>query len=208
MRVEVVRYLGFVIDSRLSWQYHILYVRDKVNKGLGMLRRSCHVFPRDCLRLIYFAFVYPYLSTGIQFWGVSTKYNLDMLRTVQKACIRRIVNESYTAHCTPIAKSLEILLLDDLYTFSVACFMHNIFYNCICNVVSSLFKRTNETHTINTRQSEFDFYVPQSNVTSCRWFIVTQGPFVWNNLPEHVKSCVKFPVFKTIVKSMLFDDYD
>jgi hypothetical protein len=82
------------------------------------------------------------------------------------------------------------------------------FYKSICNVVSSLFKRISETHTIVTRQSEFDFYVPRSNVTSCRWFIVTHGPFVWNNLPERVKSCVKLPMFKNIVKSMLFDDYN
>ena len=38
-RTDVVRYLGFIIDSKLTWHYHILYVRDKVNKGLGMLRR-------------------------------------------------------------------------------------------------------------------------------------------------------------------------
>jgi hypothetical protein len=101
-------------------------VHDKVYKGLGMFRRSCHVFPRDCLYLIYFAFVYPYPSTGIQFWGVSTKYNLDMLRTVQIASIRKIVNQSYTAHCTPVAKSLEILLLVTLSLHYLIALMRRI----------------------------------------------------------------------------------
>ena len=45
----LARYLGFINDSKLTWHYHILHVRDKVNKGLGILRRCSYLLPIDYL---------------------------------------------------------------------------------------------------------------------------------------------------------------
>jgi hypothetical protein len=35
-RVNFVRYLGILIDSKLTWHKHLLYVNDKINKGLSI----------------------------------------------------------------------------------------------------------------------------------------------------------------------------
>ena len=69
------------------------------------------------------------MSYGIQFWGVSTENNLDLLRVAQKVYIGKIVNENVSVHCAPIAKWPGILLVDDLYSFVVAYFMYNVFHN-------------------------------------------------------------------------------
>ena len=206
-RTDVVCYLRFIIDSKLSWHYHILHVRDKVNKGLGILRRCSHLLPTDCLLSIYYAFVYPYLSYGIKFWGVSTEKNLDFLCVAQKACIRKIVNENVSVHCAPIAKWLGILLIDVLYTFVVACFVYNVFHNPVCYSVAHIFKQSNNVHSISTRQSNINFFVPQSSVTYRRWFITTQGSFIWNKLFPNFKSCTSLSKFKSLFKDNVFQNY-
>jgi hypothetical protein len=185
-RASVVHYLGFVIGSHLSWQYHVLHVRDKISKGLGMLRRCKQILPSDCLRSIYFAFVHSYLQYGVQFWGIACENNLYQLRILQKGCIRAIVNEHYLAHCVPTAKSLGILMVDELHTFSVACFMYNVFHNSLGSAVVALFNRTNFMHLHNTRHSNKNYLVPHVGVTVRRWFIVCQGPLIWNSLSDNV----------------------
>ena len=207
LRTNVVRYLGFLIDSKLSWHFHILHVRDKVNKGLGMLRRCCKLLPSDCLLSIYYAFVYSYLSYGIQFWGSSTENNLDLLRVSQKACIRKIVNANHLAHTAPIAKYCKILLLDDLYNFAVACNMFNVFYKRICNPIIEMFIKSNSVHDINTRHSDFNFHVPHISVMCRRWFLTVQGPIIWNNLPVNTRLCSSFNKFKTCLKDAIFSNY-
>jgi hypothetical protein len=42
-RVDFVLYLGFIIYLKLSWDNHLLHVSNKVNKGLGLLKRGCNV---------------------------------------------------------------------------------------------------------------------------------------------------------------------
>jgi hypothetical protein len=75
--------------------------------------------------------VHTYLQYGVQFRGIACENNLHQPRILQKGCIRAIVNEHYLAHYAPIAKSLGILIVDELYTFSVACFMYNVVHNLL-----------------------------------------------------------------------------
>jgi hypothetical protein len=105
-------------------------------RGWACLRRCKQILSSDCLCSIYFAFVHTYLQYGVQFWGIACENNLYQLCILQKGCIRAIVNEHYLAHCAPIAKSLGILMADELYTFSVACFMYNVFHNLLGGVCS------------------------------------------------------------------------
>ena len=48
-RVDFVRYLGYAIDSKLTWDYLVTYVCNKISKDFGLLKRFCNVFPQSCL---------------------------------------------------------------------------------------------------------------------------------------------------------------
>ena len=64
----------------------------------------------------------PFISRGIEFWGVAMKYLMDPLQVLQRRCIRIISNIHPHEHTTPFAKDLRILLLYDLY-FLKQCFL-------------------------------------------------------------------------------------
>ena len=66
-RVDNVRYLGYFIDDKLNWQNHISNVNSKVLKCIGMIKRCSSFLPRFCLLTIYYSFIFPYLSSGIEF---------------------------------------------------------------------------------------------------------------------------------------------
>ena len=36
-RVNIIKYLGVIIDHKLKWCEHIAYVKNKVSKGLGII---------------------------------------------------------------------------------------------------------------------------------------------------------------------------
>ena len=69
-RTDVVRYLGFIIDSKLTWHYYIFHVRDKVNKGLGMLRRCSCLLPIDCSLSIYYMLLFTLICLMVYSFGV------------------------------------------------------------------------------------------------------------------------------------------
>ena len=65
---EYVKYLGVLIDSHLSWKYHIDYVASKVSKIVGVIALLRHFVPVATLRSIYQSLIIPYLSYGLAVW--------------------------------------------------------------------------------------------------------------------------------------------
>ena len=81
---EYVKYLGVLIDSHLSWKYHIDYVASKVSKIVGVIARLRHFVPVATLRSIYQSLIIPYLSYGLAVWGQAAKSQLNKLLLLQK----------------------------------------------------------------------------------------------------------------------------
>ena len=47
------RYLGILIDSHLTFKYHIEHITVKVSKNVGMVAKLTHFVPRKTLLQIY-----------------------------------------------------------------------------------------------------------------------------------------------------------
>ena len=71
--VEIVnryKYLGFIIDDKLSWHNHIQTVNTKLHQRLFFLRKlKSFSISQDILKLFYFALVQNVISFGIACWG-------------------------------------------------------------------------------------------------------------------------------------------
>ena len=59
--VKETKFLGVIIDNKLKWSAHIMYISKKIAKGIGILLKSRKVFDNDTLLSLYHTFVYPYL---------------------------------------------------------------------------------------------------------------------------------------------------
>ena len=53
--VQETRYLGFIVDNKLSWKKHSDVISCKVSRGVGMLRKLKYFFPTK-------VFIVPFVS--------------------------------------------------------------------------------------------------------------------------------------------------
>ena len=60
-----VKYLVVLIDSHLSWRYHIDYISSKISEGVGIIARLRHFVPNSTLLKIYRSLIEPYISYGL-----------------------------------------------------------------------------------------------------------------------------------------------
>ena len=58
------KHLGMILDSKLTFENHIIMVTTKINKTIGLLRKLQNLLPRTALIKIYKAFVRPHLDYG------------------------------------------------------------------------------------------------------------------------------------------------
>ena len=88
--VTFTKFLGVIIDDKLKWNLHILYMKNKISKSNGILYKIRNFLDRKTLSHLYNSFVFSYLIYGIEVWGNTNAVHLDPIIKIQKKLVRTI----------------------------------------------------------------------------------------------------------------------
>ena len=107
--VEKTKFLGVIIDNKLTWEHHIKYISGKIARGIGILIKAKDILNRDTLVTLYYSFVFPYYVYCNHIWGSSCSKHLRRLFVLQKKAIRIICKSRPTkaepkCHTEPLFK--------------------------------------------------------------------------------------------------------
>ena len=97
-RVSETKFLGVVIDQKLTWKQHIEYIKGKISKSLAILYKSRNLLNSKALHLIYYSLIVPYISYCVELWGSTFKTTINPIVKQQKRAIHIINNADYYAH--------------------------------------------------------------------------------------------------------------
>ena len=74
-----IKYLGILIDSNLTWKYHISYITSKISKTISVIARLRHFVPSSTLLTLYRSLVSPYLLDVLTVWGQAPQIYLNQI---------------------------------------------------------------------------------------------------------------------------------
>ena len=121
-KVRTFKFLGVIIDDKLRWTDHVLYIKNKLSKGIGIICKAKRVLSSDTLLTLYNCFIYPYVVYCIEVWGaVSMKYLMSVLR-LQKRVVRIILSVPVRTESFKMFNYLKILSVFDVYIFRLSMF--------------------------------------------------------------------------------------
>ena len=109
-----IKYLGLIMDSRLTWKYHINELRKKLSKSIGIIYKMKNLAPLRVLDSLYYALFHSHLNYGICVWGNASEKLLQPIFMLQKKVIRMISNADYQDNTGPLFVKLSILKLEDI----------------------------------------------------------------------------------------------
>ena len=104
------KFLGVIVDNKLSWKPHIKYISNKISKSLSVLRYLRYSFPKSILKTLYLSLVLPYLMYCNIIWGSAFKTTLRPLFILQKKCLRTITKSKFLAHTLPLFSDISCLM--------------------------------------------------------------------------------------------------
>ena len=81
-----------ILDSNLTWSYHIQHVEIKIAKNIGILCRARKILKTTTLITLYYAFIYPYLTYCVGVLGSAAKVYITSVVKVQKLACRIITS--------------------------------------------------------------------------------------------------------------------
>ena len=139
-----VKYLGILIDSHLTFKYHIEHTTVKLSKNVGMLAKLRHFVPRKTLLQIYQSLIFPYINYAITVWSRASKRYLDKLLRLQKRALRFIYSAERNDHAIPLFVDDGVLPVKFLYFESVCCLMYDVRNKTVASNILNLFTDRSE----------------------------------------------------------------
>ncbi|GBO20729.1 RNA-directed DNA polymerase from mobile element jockey [Araneus ventricosus] len=123
------KYLGVILDSRLTWKPHFLYVRQKfwaqARKLYPLIARNSKM-DREAKLLIYTAYLRPVITYACPTWGYAAKTNLKILETLQNNIIRQITNATWYMTNTDIRYAIKYPSLKEFIKKLATSFFKNL----------------------------------------------------------------------------------
>ena len=87
-KVTSTRFLGVIIDDKLSWNAHLEYLENKLKSCLVQIKRIKNCIPETEYLSIYRSLFLSHLTYCISAWGGVDKCRLDRIFSIQKRCVR------------------------------------------------------------------------------------------------------------------------
>ena len=135
--VDRYTFLGNILDSNLTYSFHIINLCNKLSKIVYLFRKLTFLNIRKLI-ILYNSLFLSNMSYGIEIWGNVYEDRLKKLVLIQKKTIR-IINTNMIdksqlplirlSHTNNMFKYNSILKLNGLITFRIILFLYNLLHN-------------------------------------------------------------------------------
>ena len=108
-----LKYLGVLLDNKLSWKPHVQKVKTQLSRACGILSKLKHCTTPPVLKVVYNSLIHPYLNYSILNWGSASNATIQPLIKLQNKAIK-IINPTNMRSLEDHFKHLNILCLPKL----------------------------------------------------------------------------------------------
>ena len=182
-----IKYLGLIMDDRLTWKHHISELSKKLNKSIGIIFKIKKLCAQRVQMSLYFSLVHSSLNYGACVWGNADEIHLNKIRVLQKKVVRTIANAEYNDHSTPLFKELKILKFNDILQMQLACLMFDYDHGNLPRCFNNYFNKVSNIHNHLTRGSttgKISENVVINTSTHGSTMFKFIGPKVFNNIKD------------------------
>ena len=206
METDSYKFLGIILDKKLNFKNHLVLLKSKISKTVGLLYKLNKFLPETILKSLYQTLVQPYLTYGIEAWFSAPNCLTDKIFVLQKKSIRAILNLHFNCHTNQYFKYLNLLKLSDLYKVNLMVFFYSSL-NLGMNRNVSVYMQTHaDTHSHNTRNRN-KLKIPLAHKAHTQRSFLHRGINEWNSLPEIITKSSSTIILRKNLKTLYLSCY-
>ena len=198
-----IKLLGVTLDSNLKFDQHITALSKSCFFHIRALRHIRSVLTDDTARTIAASLVGSRLDYANSILYGSSKHNIARVQRIQNALAKVVIGSCPTGHSNSRLQILHWLPIEYRIQYKLAVLTFNARTSTSPYYLSSLINNYHPSRSLRSSNRHL-LDVPRSkSVFSSRGFR-TAGPQIWNNLPDSVRQSESINVFRTNLKTSLF----
>lgn len=201
-QVTSYKYLGVMIDSRLSFDQNTEYIHSKVIKRIGVLGRARFFLSEEIALYLYKQLILPLLDYGDVFYDGTSQKNNVVIQKLQNAAFRRILK---APKLTPTDNLHEDLNMDRLYIRRekhICIEMYKIVHELHPVSLQAYIRKLGNVSSRVTRQScAYALYIGKPRLELTKRSFFYRGPILWNALPVYIQEAPTLECFKKLLNT-------
>ena len=179
---KFAKYLGVIIDDKLSWVNHIEHVNIKLSKGIGLLAKLRHFVPENTLKNLYNAFIQPHVDYGLILWGNALDKHSHKISVNLNKAVHILQFKDRHKSAGPLFKKFKLLHLKDNVKCMQAKFMFKYVQNLHPECIQNIFEINEQSSRQSTRQNDKgNLFLPFRRTSHGQRCITYTGIKLWNN---------------------------
>ena len=221
--VQKVKFLGVIIDNKLTWTEHISHLQNKLKIAIGVIKRIKPHIPIKTRKTIYHSLFGSHMTYCISVWGGIAQTHIEKIFRLQKRCIRILFGdqelykpkpEPVVEHCRtsphknpnhnfyckehtkPLFSNNEILTIQNAYTYQTCIEITKVLKHRAPSSIHSLI-------TSSVRDNSNTIILPK--YSNCFTY---QAAKIWNTVSKSIAKSIcpisiKMSLFKNNLKESL-----
>ena len=185
--VPVVKDLGVLLDTRLSYNQHITETASKCLFKLYQINRIKHLLDRKTLLLVINSFVFSKLKYCSTVWSNTSRSNIDKLQKVQNFAGQIILGLRKYDHISDELRSFKWLPIREKLILNDATMMYKCINKLVPDYLADMFKSRSQVHNRQTRSSGA-LDIPLCRLSTGQRSSAFRGAKLWNSLNDNIKS--------------------
>ena len=199
------KYLGVIINTKLSWDDHVDYITRRANRLLGLITSMSSGLATSALLALYKSLVLPILEYGLPAWNPTNRNLCDRLESIQRRATRIILKQRRQQ--MPYPERLRLLnwvSLESRRKYLLINFVAKALYNIVeSSDISSKIK------VIQRRQEDIRFHHLMARTKRLSDSAMYVFPRLWDELPRDLRVdfvLSKFQTWQHRLKRHIFFD--
>ena len=126
VKAKTVKYLGVVLDEKLSWQQHIELTTTRIRKLIWVFKKLRNVADLELLRTVYYALAQSVIGYCIGIWGGAYKCHMITLERAQRSILKVMTFRPYRFPTITLYTTCKVLTVRQMYIFQTVVKQHII----------------------------------------------------------------------------------
>ena len=201
------KYLGLLIDDKLSWSNHINELCNSLVKYIGIFYNLRGILSETIATQIYYSFIYSKLRYAIEIYGTAKVSYLRPLQVLQNRLIKQLTNKPRRYPTDLLYRENNLLKIKEIHSYCMCGLLYNHCNNNLPNAISQVISHSNVTDCFMLTRNNNLFKVTRHNSHHGKLLLNNYGYNLWQPLPNSIKSAKSLKSFQSKLKDNLINNY-
>ena len=203
--MDSFKYLGIKLDSGLTFNEHVKYIKGKIYAKIKLLGRVRWLLDRATALTVYKTLILPVIDYCDFIYNGTSGQNHETLQKMQNCAFRSILNVDKRAHTKDTHTSLNMDMLDTRRDKHTAIQIYKFLNDLGPTKCKSMFTYMHDYHSVVTRSSASDtLLLPKVNLSLCQCNIRYLGVKIWKKIPHEIQNAPSLESLKMAIYSHNF----